>query len=132
MRHSRFEGPLPPPSVMEGYNQVIPGAAERILHMTEESAAFQQKISMAALSAQSSDTRRGQWFAFLVALRALTTGGVAILTRETLLQERPSSPQHWPEALGRLYSSGEKAKHHPPRTMSRSDIKQSLNNPCST
>lgn len=80
MRHSRFEGPLPPPSIMEGYDKVIPGAAERILHMAEESAAFQQKISMAALSAQSGDTRRGQWFAFLVALSALTTGGVAILT----------------------------------------------------
>ncbi|MBF0131401.1 MAG: DUF2335 domain-containing protein [Magnetococcales bacterium] len=80
VHHSRFEGPLPHPLIMEGYDKVIPGAAERILHMAEESVAFQQKISMAALSAQSNDTRRGQWFAFLVALCALITGGVAILT----------------------------------------------------
>lgn len=79
LRHSSFKGPLPLPSIMAGYDRVVPGAAERILRMAEESVTFQQKIAMAALSALSSDTRRGQWFAFLIATLALITGGVAVL-----------------------------------------------------
>jgi len=30
-----FSGPIPPPAVMDGYEKVLPGAAERILKMEE-------------------------------------------------------------------------------------------------
>ncbi len=64
---------------MEKYNLIIPGAAERILCMAEESLKYQQTITTAAISAQSADIRRGQWFAFLIAAGALGVGVVAIL-----------------------------------------------------
>lgn len=61
--HQSFEGPLPSPAALEGYEGVVPGAAERILRMAEESAEHQRTITTAALSAQTGDVRRGQWFA---------------------------------------------------------------------
>jgi len=31
-----FSGPLPPPEILEKYNQVVPGLAERIITMAEQ------------------------------------------------------------------------------------------------
>ena len=32
---SEFSGPIPPPSIIKGYEEVLPGAAERIISMAE-------------------------------------------------------------------------------------------------
>ena len=32
----KFDGPIPHPSILKGYNDVVPGAAERILAMAEK------------------------------------------------------------------------------------------------
>lgn len=37
-------GPLPPPDVFAGYEQVCPGAAERILSMAEQQAKHRQDL----------------------------------------------------------------------------------------
>ncbi len=39
-----YSGPLPPPSMLKAYDDVIPGAAERILALAERQAAHRQKI----------------------------------------------------------------------------------------
>jgi uncharacterized membrane protein len=80
IRHQKFEGPLPPPSILEGYDRVLPGAAERIMQMTEKSLNHQQEINYAALTAASREGRAGQWFAFIIALSALVTGAFAIFS----------------------------------------------------
>jgi uncharacterized membrane protein len=38
-----FSGPLPPPEVLAHYNEVVPGAAERILTLTEEQSAYRRR-----------------------------------------------------------------------------------------
>ncbi|CAK8742109.1 hypothetical protein SODG_005429 [Sodalis praecaptivus] len=35
VRTETFTGPFPPPDILEKYNQVLPGAAERIFSLTE-------------------------------------------------------------------------------------------------
>lgn len=35
---SEFSGPLPPPSIMKGYEDIVPGSADRILSMAENQA----------------------------------------------------------------------------------------------
>ena len=32
---SEFSGPIPPPNIMRGYEEILPGAADRILSMAE-------------------------------------------------------------------------------------------------
>ncbi|MBF0108183.1 MAG: DUF2335 domain-containing protein [Magnetococcales bacterium] len=75
-----FEGPIPPPRIMEKYEELVPGSADRILRMAEKSVDFQHSMTRDALSLQANDTRRGQWFAFLVAFGALVAGVIAIPT----------------------------------------------------
>ena len=34
-RYTQYSGPIPPPEIFRGYEEVLPGSAERILKMTE-------------------------------------------------------------------------------------------------
>ena len=76
-----FFGPLPPPDVLERYEQLAPGFAERILAMAEneqkhrhqrETEALQQEI--ANHQARNKEVKRGQWFGFTIGLTALSIG----------------------------------------------------------
>lgn len=42
-RVEAFSGPLPPPEVLRGYNDVLPGAAERIFTMAEAQAEHRRR-----------------------------------------------------------------------------------------
>lgn len=68
-------GPLPAPLDFQGYDQIVPGAAERILVMAEKEQAARHEREKAALEElsiyrkeQNQITKRGQWFAFLCVL----------------------------------------------------------------
>ncbi len=57
-------GPLPPPEQLAQYEQIIPGAADRILRMTENNSDHRMRI----ISAQIAQSDRAQWLAFALAL----------------------------------------------------------------
>jgi len=57
-------GPIPPPEQLRAYEQIVPGAANRILTMAEQ----EQKVRLSILSAQVRQSARGQWMAFALAL----------------------------------------------------------------
>jgi uncharacterized membrane protein len=40
-----ISGPLPPPEVLEKYNQVVPGLADRIITMAEQQASIVRSLS---------------------------------------------------------------------------------------
>ena len=69
---------MPPPAVLEGYNRLIPGAAERILVMAEEDAKHQREIELAALRAANNEVARGQIFGFVIGLAALGASMLAL------------------------------------------------------
>jgi uncharacterized membrane protein len=90
-----FQGPIPPPDTLQRYDQIIPGAAERILTMAENEtahrhlqedqamqaniAAQQKQLDIAELQSKSvfrSDTI-GQLLGFAVSL--LSVGGAVYL-----------------------------------------------------
>jgi uncharacterized membrane protein len=73
-----FEGPMPPPAILEGYERLVPGAAERILAMAESDTKHQHAIEFAALRAMESEVKRGQIFAFVIGLAALLASMFAL------------------------------------------------------
>jgi len=77
-QQSTFSGPIPPPSVLEGYERLVQGAAERILVMAESDAKHQQEIEFAALRAAEAEIRRGQFFGFVIGLTALGASMLAL------------------------------------------------------
>ena len=76
----RISGPLPTPDILLGYDDVLPGAAERIMRMAEKEQAMVERdrasareVEGIAVRAATADNRRGQTFGFLVALAAFGT-----------------------------------------------------------
>jgi uncharacterized membrane protein len=57
-------GPIPPPEQLAAYDQIVPGAANRMLTMAET----EQRNRTAIVSAQIRQSDRAQWLAFALAL----------------------------------------------------------------
>lgn len=77
-------GPLPPPEQFAGYEQVLPGAADRILGMAEKEMAERHRRDAEAQQAHVRERRRGQWFAFLLGVVVAGGGIVAIIAGRAL------------------------------------------------
>ncbi len=63
-QRATFKGPLPPPEVFDGYEQTLPGAADRILTLTEK----QEDHRIAWEAKAQKEVSRGQIFGFVVAV----------------------------------------------------------------
>jgi uncharacterized membrane protein len=63
---------MPPPAILEGYEKIVPGAAERILKMAEASMKHQQQYDNALLEASRKQVARGQILGFLIGLAAIS------------------------------------------------------------
>lgn len=59
-----FSGPLPPPAVMERYEAILPGAAERLMQEAEKASAHERIMNEKALTAATREAFMGQIFAF--------------------------------------------------------------------
>ena len=72
IRH--FSGPLPPPEVLAAYNQILPGAAERILKMAEEQERHRHQIEARVVRSNTFAQTAGVIFGFILALIAIAGG----------------------------------------------------------
>lgn len=83
-----WSGPLPPPGILQQYDTVAPGAANRILVMAENvqqhkidlekaaSAREDKTLSLAdkTLTNDAAQSKWGLWFAFIIALLGISVG----------------------------------------------------------
>ena len=75
----QYSGPIPPPEILYNFDQIIPGAAERILVMAEENGKHQREIEKAALTLASDEVKRGQRFGLTIGILAFTTCIIALI-----------------------------------------------------
>ncbi len=80
-----FSGPLPPPEIMQGYDQIVPGAADRIITIFESEVSHRQKMEEKQLDADIKDkkvehtlTFSGMLFGLIVSISLITVGGFLI------------------------------------------------------
>mgnify|MGYP006287055401 CR=1 FL=1 len=76
--HQSFSGPIPPPALLEQYDMVIPGAAERILSMAEKQSEHRVNLERKVVYSNSTDARLGVIFAFVLGMTALASGTYCI------------------------------------------------------
>lgn len=67
----QWHGPLPPPDQLARFNDVVPGAAERIIRMAEQEGEHSRSVQKSAVRAAIIAQWVGQLFALLIA-----TGGL--------------------------------------------------------
>ena len=59
-----YSGPLPPPVLLRGYDEIVENGAERIFRMAEQQAAHRQELERMLLGGQDRRASRGQWLGF--------------------------------------------------------------------
>ena len=72
--HAYFRGPLPPPSVLEHFERVLPGAADRIFTMAEEQLRTRPRLEAQALVGGLRAEATGQWLAAVIVLVGMGFG----------------------------------------------------------
>jgi uncharacterized membrane protein len=63
-----YEGILPPPSMLRAYNDVVPGAADRIISMAERQSAHRQSLEKAVVDGNLASEQRGQTYGLIIGL----------------------------------------------------------------
>lgn len=69
-----YSGPIPQPTDFEKYEKVLPGSADRILKMAENQSLHRQTLEKSVVYSGVQDSKRGQYFAFLLALVIIIGG----------------------------------------------------------
>lgn len=77
VRHEAFSGPIPHPELLQGYESVKPGFAERIVVMAEEQQKHRFDCEDKMVKGTVSESKRGQWMAFIIAILFLI-GSIAL------------------------------------------------------
>lgn len=71
IRIQEFLGPLPPPRDLREYEQVVPGAAERILQMAEREQRAGHELAIEGARTEALATRRAQLVGLICVISAL-------------------------------------------------------------
>jgi uncharacterized membrane protein len=80
-----FSGPLPHPTVLQGYNNIVPDAAERIIAMAEQEQKHRIETERKIVDEELKHAKRGQIMGFIIALfLILTATAMAILGYTTI------------------------------------------------
>ncbi|MBU0668042.1 DUF2335 domain-containing protein [Patescibacteria group bacterium] len=70
-----YSGPLPTPVHLAQYEEILPGAAERILKMAEDQSSHRRSLESKVISSGVADSRKGLWFGFLIGLSGFAVVG---------------------------------------------------------
>ncbi len=71
-----FAGPLPPPQILEDYNRIVPGSANRILSMAEKQADHRRHLESQITSSDITNSRVGLVFGLVIGLSGIAAATV--------------------------------------------------------
>ncbi len=70
-----FSGPLPPPEILKKFDEIIHGAAERILKMAEEQSVHRKGLENKVVTSDIARSKWGQILGFIIAITGLIVSG---------------------------------------------------------
>lgn len=77
-------GPMPHPDMLEKYNQICPGAADRIITMAENQSTHRMACEKVYLTRSLSQADRGQVFAFILGLIGILGAIILLAIKVTI------------------------------------------------
>jgi uncharacterized membrane protein len=107
--YQQFSGPIPPPQILSGYDQVQAGFAERIVAMAEKEQSHRHGLENQALNSSISIQKRGQIFALLLSLLILAISGFLIYEGKELAGSALAGATL--TGLAYIFITGRKDKH---------------------
>lgn len=76
IQHVSFQGPLPPPDALAGYERIQSGLAERIVRMAEEEQRQRHQLESEITKRSFDEARRGQNLGFAIGTVAIIAGAL--------------------------------------------------------
>jgi len=76
---AQFAGPLPHPEILQGYENIVPGAAERLLAMVEQQATHRQEMERIVVEGGSRRSWYGLVLGFTLAVLFLVVSTALIV-----------------------------------------------------
>lgn len=73
-----YSGPLPPPEALARYNEILPGAADRIIAMAERQSQHREEIETAVINGNIQEQKRGTRYGFIIAM-TVAIGSIYLL-----------------------------------------------------
>lgn len=55
---AHYQGPIPPPSILEGFDRIVPGAAHRLIQLAEDESKHRRELESKTLEANIAAQRR--------------------------------------------------------------------------
>lgn len=80
-----YEGPIPPPGMLEKYNQIVPGSAERIIKMAEEQSEHRRYLEKKVIASDTRNSFLGIMCALIISL------GVLFIAYSALKSNQPTA-----------------------------------------
>lgn len=80
-----YTGPIPPPSLLKQFDDVIPDGADRIMKMAESQSAHRIKIEESVVRANNRDSFLGVLFGGFISLIA-TIGAIYLISQDKSIQ----------------------------------------------
>lgn len=71
-----FSGPLPPPEILRRFDEVVPGAAERIIKMAEEQSTHRKDLERKVIDSDIARSKWGQILGFCIAVVGLAVAAL--------------------------------------------------------
>lgn len=78
IKQESFSGPIPPPQILKGYNDLVPDAAERILRMAEKQSEHRMELERKVIAEQQRQSARGQKIAAVLSVLLIVAAVYAI------------------------------------------------------
>jgi uncharacterized membrane protein len=75
----QWKGPLPPPQLLAKYDEIMPGLADRLTKMAELQLVHRTELEKNAIPEDQRQSKRGQLFAFILALTFLVAAFILIV-----------------------------------------------------
>ena len=82
---SFYRAPVPPPDMLQGYENIVPGSAKQILDQASEQTTHRMRLEDKAVDAGIDNSKRGQWFGFVIAMAVVGVGALAVFTGAGLI-----------------------------------------------
>ncbi|SRR5579884_1907862 len=78
--HMSFSGPVPPPDMLRSYNEIVPGAAERIMNLFEEQVRHRHAMERFTAENDARQSFLGLVLGFIIAVAGLVLSLIFALT----------------------------------------------------
>jgi len=117
---TRFSGPIPPPAMLKEYDDLLPGAADRILKMAENQQSHRLVLEKEAVTSELFRSKLGMLCGFVVALAGIGAGVAIALVGGTDVAKVAGGVVSGTTLLGMVgtfvYATSEKRKERTEKT----------------